>query len=480
MNYIFAGGRANVTSTSFTVETDNKVVNTYTVPNLPVERNYRTNIIASIMSDAEFNIVIDPIFAGDIIYPNKQEEALVFAALNGGEVTLTEPLTLTSPLNVSKDMVLNLNNQTLTGSLNLAKDATLIVNNGSIVNTDESTSGIVSNGDLTLNNVKITSARHALRIESGDVVIDGGTYEVAPKSIKTLHALNVGDNGTTANVIIKNGTFIGPKGKGADSGSAVHVYNGSTVTIEGGNYSGGLLNTLSNKGTLVVTGGTFDQDPSAYVAEGYSSKKTGDWYFVGKPVATVEELNTALNTQASVNLTEEIDNGSNYFIINNNDVVVNMVGEKVKAGGNGSGNYGFRLTDSNVAVNDANITGGGFNISNSTLNFNSGTLNETFGTSSRYLFWVVDNSTVIINDGEFHINRTKVRCFHVTEGSSVIINGGTFTSKAKSQTKDWFVSSSSNGKIEIRGGTFELDPTQWVAEGYTVTKNGSIWTVSAE
>lgn len=34
------------------------------------------------------------------------------------------------------------------------------------------------------------------------------------------------------------------------------------------------------------------------------------------------------------------------------------------------------------------------------------------------------------------------------------------------------------GQIIITGGNFGFNPSAWVADGYTATKNGTIWTVS--
>ena len=286
--------------------------------NVPVQRNWRTNILGKILTgDIQFNITIDPVYDGDIIYPDGSAQELEFAATFGGTVTLKDDVTLTEPLRVGADMVLNIEEGVpLTGSLNLLEGAHLTVNGGAINNTDENTSGIVSNGNLTLNDVEITSARHALRIESGNVVIYGGTYEVAPKSSKTLYALNVGDTGTAANVIIKGGTFIGPKGTIADSGSAVGVKVGSSVTIEGGNFSGGKNNTLSSKGTLNVVGGTFDQNPSNWVATGYKVLPSGSNFVVvsndiDAVVSNKAELKSAIASgNANIVLAEDITFGT--------------------------------------------------------------------------------------------------------------------------------------------------------------------------
>lgn len=281
-------------------------INEWEVPNLTIQRNWRTNIITSLTEDGEFNIVIDPIFAGDHNIPDTDEESLLFAAENGGTVTLTENVTLTEPLNITAGMVLDLNGYTLTGSLNVNEDVQLTVSGGSIVNTDPDVSGIISNGDLTLNDVEIESARHALRIESGTAIINGGIYKVEPAegTNMTMYAINVGDDNTVANVTVKGGTFIGPKDTQADSGAAVGVKNGSTVTIEGGNFSGGKNNTLSGEGKLIVKGGAFDQDPSAYVTEGNKVIQNGGmWYVVANDATvagTADELSSALNAGNNV------------------------------------------------------------------------------------------------------------------------------------------------------------------------------------
>ena len=252
------------------------------VDNLPVQRNWRTNVIGRMLTgDISFNISLDPIFDGEENYPDNDEEALHFAALNGGEMTLTTDVELDAPLAIEANTIIDLGGHTLTGVVTVAKGAQATISNGKIINTDKSASGITSNGDLTLNNVDIESARHALRIESGNVVVNGGTYKVVPVSKSTLYALNVGDGASSvANVVIKGGTFIGPKGTIADSGGALTVKVGSTVKIEGGDFSGGKTKTLSNNGTLIISGGSFDQDPKNYVADGYKAILDGGKYYV--------------------------------------------------------------------------------------------------------------------------------------------------------------------------------------------------------
>ena len=287
---------------------------------IPVKRNFLTTIQGDILTDGN-NIKVDvnDEFT-EIEWPeeNKSAEQLAYAAMFGGEVTLSEDVVLTQPLEIVEgaNVVINLEGKTLTGAIELAEGAELTVNNGVIKNTDRTVSGITSNGDLTLNNVTIESARHGVRVESGNVVINGGEYKVAPISASTLHALNVGDDGTTANVVIKGGTFIGPKSTMADSGSAVNVRNGSSVVIEGGNFSGGKSKTLS--GNITVKGGTFDQNPSSFLAAGYKViEKDGKFVVVSNEVDTVvaskEDVQNALKDAVAAGETDIVidANGAN-------------------------------------------------------------------------------------------------------------------------------------------------------------------------
>ena len=80
-----------------------------------------------------------------------------------------------------------------------------------------------------------------------------------------------------------------PRGTASDSGAAVNVQAGSTVTINGGDFLGGKTKTLSSAGTLTVYGGTFDQDV-AYLAEGYKAvEKNGKYVVVSNDVVAVIE-----------------------------------------------------------------------------------------------------------------------------------------------------------------------------------------------
>ena len=209
----------------------------------------------------------------------KQDAWLDGVAQAGGEVKMVCDVTLTETLNVEEELTLNLNTKTIQGSIQTNADLT--VKNGSVVNNNKNVSAIEINaGELALENVVVTSARHAVRIDGQvEAVIKSGTYKTTGDAALTTHALNVSGK---AKVTISGGTFVGPKGTEGDSGAAVYVQAGAEVVIEGGNFSGGKNNTLNGPGKITVKGGTFDQDPTAYVATGYKATQNGSTWTVTK------------------------------------------------------------------------------------------------------------------------------------------------------------------------------------------------------
>lgn len=87
--------RATLESLQFTFvpENGNPIEFKEGLNSVPVQRNWRTNILGKILTgDIQFNITIDPVYDGDIIYPDNEETfaELELAASMGGTVTLDE------------------------------------------------------------------------------------------------------------------------------------------------------------------------------------------------------------------------------------------------------------------------------------------------------------------------------------------------------------------------------------------------------
>ena len=223
--------------------------------------------------------VVDKIYVAQISEDKKFETLAEAAeAANGAEITIIRDFEEVYAVADNAVVNINFDGKTLTGSI-LAPNANLTVANGTIINNDKGVSAIEINaGELTLNAVNISSERHAVRIDGAvTATIDGGTYKVLGSNKGTYYAANISG---AANVKILNGTFVGPKGTSADSGSAVNVKAGATVTISGGEFSKGKNSTLASSGVLTLTGGTYDQDVQNYCAPSYICVKDNDLYKV--------------------------------------------------------------------------------------------------------------------------------------------------------------------------------------------------------
>ena len=100
-----------------------------------------------------------------------------------------------------------------------------------------------------------------------------------------------------------------------------------------------------------------------------------------------------------------------------------------------------------------------------------------------------DNPQIVINGGTFDASKGNAFCFKKFPGEGydkckVTVNGGNFTFKSaddivgyeSADDKQWAESC-----LVIKGGTFNVDPTAYVPEGYVAHANvNSTWTVSAK
>ena len=92
--------------------------------NVPVQRNWRTNIIGDIMNETvTFNIVVDPKFDNDHNYYTEKE--LAYAFVSGGEITLDKDLELTKPLVLEGDKVVTIGG--IYGTVTEIKDASVLI-----------------------------------------------------------------------------------------------------------------------------------------------------------------------------------------------------------------------------------------------------------------------------------------------------------------------------------------------------------------
>lgn len=224
-NYLFANGTIKV---EYTIETEahGTIVN-YDSPitNVPVAKNYRTNVLGGLLTS---NVYYEVTLEKNWNEPAKEAHPLYVAAAIGGEFTLEDNVDLTqeaAPLIVTSDLTLNLNGKTLTGgkvydaaagmtgvdiaAISVENGATLtIVGEGKVAG---STYGVYAkNGTLNIEGGSYEAETSAVQVGAATVNIKGGTFSNSDQDKRyTINCLDGNWKNGTAKVFITGGTFIG-------------------------------------------------------------------------------------------------------------------------------------------------------------------------------------------------------------------------------------------------------------------------------
>ena len=231
------------------------------VGSVPVQRNHRTNIYGQLLtSDVDINIEIKP----EYNEPAYGLAALQNAALNGGEVTLEADVVLTTPLEVMKDMTINLNGKTISNEYGYAfenySNLTIDGNNGGI----NGLGGIRSHGGkITINggnfscssNWSTGTYNHILKAVNTEVEINGGVFDATVGGTNNA-MINVSEN---AVVTINGGTFKNVNENDVIPQFAPYMFtyekNGKLIINDGEFYGGWRFN--GETATTDIHGGDF-------------------------------------------------------------------------------------------------------------------------------------------------------------------------------------------------------------------------------
>lgn len=150
-----------------------------------------------------------------------------------------------------------------------------------------------------------------------------------------------------SNVTINSGYYESSK-------YAVYIFtSGATVTINDGTFIGELR---VDKGELVINGGTFSVDPSAYVAKDKKVEESNGKYVIVDPAVDVSDANTLTDALTNVGyaaMTEDID-ANGQVVIENGALNGNGNTLTVKSGEN---NYDSGLTVAEGTVKNVTVTG---------------------------------------------------------------------------------------------------------------------------
>ena len=267
-----------------------------TFTNVPVQRNYRTNIYGSLLTNtADFNVVIAPGFNN----PDNNYEVL-----NAKGVSQLKDLLASGADLSKKDVIVDLNGETMDSKIALNAHS-VAVENGTV---DASQLSAKAEEGVTLRNVKLTgsfpkatSNARVIVETAGDVVVDGLDYTGATDGYNPIE-INL-RNVVSKNVTVKNCKFA------KFTNNAMTVFGmaeGGVLNIE--NCTFDLAKTseavrISNKANTKFTVNVKD---CSYT---YPTDAAGQWVgfflFEDHTSKTAEEANAAMQFK---NLTVNVDN----------------------------------------------------------------------------------------------------------------------------------------------------------------------------
>lgn len=310
---------------TFTPESGNAIEFMEGLAGAPVQRNWRTNILGKILTgNVQFNITVDPVYDGEFIYPDNEDQELEFATTFGGSYSMTEDMELSS-LDAKADFILNI------------EDGVTLTSGSA------SDYGIrVWQGTTTINatNGNIYSKGGGIGVIDGaEVIYNGGNLEINTTSTSGRYLFYLEGEGST--LTINEGNFDFNR---TQNQKRAYIYAGvgTTVYVNGGTFGkastrSGYTAGILGDGKVVITGGTFGFDPSTWVDSGYKAVKSGEnWIVVSEDIdvaATSEDLVEAFNKGGDVLLVSDIELGERLNLAEGSKVNLDMNGKTIKVEG---------------------------------------------------------------------------------------------------------------------------------------------------
>ena len=402
--------------------------------NVPLQRNYRTNIYGSLLTNSvDFNVVIEPAFSGE--FAHEVVSASTFAALkaavaNGQSVDAEKTLVLSGgqseTLNLG-DLSISNKNDIWSDSdwslLSVRENSSLTITSGAYIAkaNDCYAVDVQDGGHLVIEDGHFNGNIHAVYVLEGVAEIKGGTFEVQqkyPDAEKAdefvLNCYDANRENGTAKIIVTGGTFIG--------------FNPGDCKAEG--------------------------NGTNFVAPGYASIPNGtaaDGRTIWKVVPAVEATTGA-----------ELENGNTSFAINTSFTIgcAYLSNSRTK-------NISF--TNSSVINADNSITQTfliGKN-SNVTISGRGKIVGPTRASSNTATIWLANGGIVNINGNmtiEAGSGSSINNCIRIVKGTANIYDGYFHAGLDKNGGANACIlltpgtsSSTSPANLNIYGGVFETD-----------------------
>ena len=455
LNYLLVSKEKGLVNCEFTYTDGATTDNTLTIDNVPVQRNYRTNIFGSLLTGSvDFDITIEP----DFETPDNNYQELLLAAQNGGKVVLTENVTLTEALTIASNVhtVIDLNGHDIINNTSVPDSSNPIYGNTTVFQ--------VQNG-ATLD-IRGDGKVHAISNEPNQDGYRMAVYALG-NSIVNIYGgdfYNYQDynNGNAQLDLIY-----------ADQNAVINIYGGRFESACANSRGYWVLNLKDNsKAAINVYGGTFvNFDPSSsltenpvknFVANGYSSVEISE---EPKPNGTYQ----VVKGYAATNITELTDaieklavNGGELTIPATAKINISNLNSALAINHPTTITIDGKLTSNNNAVrliNNSELTlqGNGSAIMGNNVVENRGTLTVNGGT---YSTTVNNKGTAFLNNNEdavMTLNNVTVDAsyFAIAGTGEININGGTISSTSSNKYGAWAycIRAEQGGKMTIKDAT---------------------------
>ena len=196
-----------------------ETISAYTFQNIPVRRNYRTNVSGNLLTDRTgIDVEVVPDFNEPAIEINTEEE-LVDVLTNGGDAVLTGDITVsaqTLSLTEGKTASLDLDGHTITfNAVMTAENASVTFTDGTIVTQNlaavtNDAFEVGNNGSLTLDGITFESNGCGVgiggMISNGSITVRNSTMNVAAYAVATNASLPYSQD---VKIVLENSTFTG-------------------------------------------------------------------------------------------------------------------------------------------------------------------------------------------------------------------------------------------------------------------------------
>ena len=373
------------------------------------------------------------------------------AAPDVKEPTVTLLKNRTEDVTISANVTFDLGGKVLTGTgkrdtatLTVAKGAVAVVKNGSIMGTANSYYNIQNNGTATLEDVTATAGNTGSSMIDnwGNLTITSGEYS---------GGLNVVKSEEGSVLKINGGTFtLNYAASDYNYTAVILVYGDTTIT------DGTFVQTATPKWgypQVVMTGLVEGYTAITRITGGtFTNKKSGANIFHGLGKATSDNF--------------EVSGGT----FNKSISAGYCADGYIPTGRNADGTYGVKQGSYAVKIGSTGYE----TFADAYKNVRNG---KTITLLKNITESVSINKNIIIDLNNFKLTYTNMDTPLVKSGKTLTITNGTLN--ITGGICEGTLKTGKNGKIVVTGGTFAVDPTEFVDTGkYTVTEENGKFTVN--